>query len=97
MLIPLKSHVTGSLYASIINSNTQAFKKITKNIEIIKKSALKKSMSSNFTLFKDALLRVLSKSVLAFKHNEIVIKIKKNIVNFIREKKEKKLIRSVNM
>ena len=53
-------------------------------------------MFLNFTFFKNALLRALSKFILAFKHNEIVIKIKKNTINFIRKKKKKKLIRNVN-
>ena len=74
---------------SIVNSNTQALKKITKDIEIIKKSALKKSIVSSSTLFKNALLRVSQKLVLAFKHNEIIIKLEKNTINFIREKKKK--------
>ena len=83
-------------FISIVNSNTQALKKITKDIEIIKKSTLKKSIISSSTFFKNALLRVSQKFVSTFKHNEIIIKLKKNTTNFIREKKKKKLIRSVN-
>ena len=80
-------------FISIVNSNIQTFKKITKNIEIIKKSTLKKLIFTNFTSFKNALLRVLSKLILTFKHNEIVIKIQKNTINFIRKKK---FVRHVN-
>ena len=82
--------------ASTVNSNTQALRKITEDIEIIKKSALKKPVSPSSTPFKDALLRAPSKPVPAFKHNEIVIKVGKDTANFIRGEEEEELVRSVN-
>ena len=69
--------------ASTVNSNTQALRKITEDIEIIKKSALKKPVSPSSTPFKDTLLRAPSKPVPAFKHNEIVIKVGNDTANFI--------------
>ena len=106
-LLPDHAHLIGFLKAiqeheatglvSTVNSNTQALRKITENIDIIKKAAMKKTPSTSFTPFKDALLRAPSKTTRSFKQHEIIIKVGKDQANYLRGEEEKELAKSFNL
>ena len=80
-----------------VNSNTQTLKKITKDMNIMKKTVMNKTSITSFTSFKNVLLRVFSKLTSSFKQHEIIVKVKRNQTNFLKEKEEKKLIKNFNL
>ena len=59
-------------------------------MNIMKKTIMNKTSITNFTSFKNELLRVFSKFTSSFKQHEIIVKIKKNQANFLKKKKKKK-------
>ena len=66
-------------------------------MNIMKKTVMNKTSITSFTSFKNVLLRVFSKLTSSFKQHEIIVKVKRNQTNFLKEKEEKKLIKNFNL
>ena len=105
--LPDQAHLIGYLKAiqereatglvSTVNSNTQALRKITEDIDIMKKAAMNKAPITSSTSFKDALLRASSKLTPSFKQHEIIVKAERDQANFLRREEEEELVKSVNL
>ena len=105
--LPDQAHLIGYLKAiqereatglvSTVNSNTQALRKITEDIDIMKKAAMNKASNTSSTPFKDALLRVPSKHTPSFKQHEIIVKVGRDQANFLRGEEEEELVKNLNL